>query len=104
MLEPTQPELVDELFIEVDEDHVAMQDGTNQHMRLTTLYTHKEAVGTRRVQLRNKHSFATLATAEIYNTYLPFLSAPMPGIENKRNTWLKIYRDVGFQKLMQFIW
>lgn len=46
LIEPTQPKIVDELFIEVDEDHVAMQDGTKQHMRLATLYTHKEAIGT----------------------------------------------------------
>lgn len=27
---------------------------------------------------------------------LTLLSAPVPGVENKRNNWLKTYRDGGF--------
>jgi len=56
---------------------------------------------TRILEVNNIASSKRLkAKLETYNTYLPLLSAPMPGVENKRNNWLKTYREGRFQKLM----
>lgn len=48
----------DTVYIEVDEDHIHLQDGKSAHVKLATVYTEKKQVGTHRVQLVNKHALA----------------------------------------------
>lgn len=95
LTEPTDLKIVEELIIEVDEDHVAMQDSTNKQMRLATLYTHKEANGTNRVKLCNKHSFTTLHSADAFwqhiDTYCAdhFEHTPKVTIIGDGAAWIK---------------
>lgn len=52
------------IYIEVDEDHVSLQDGRNIQMKLATIYTDKIAVGKNRTELQNKHSFTGLESPD----------------------------------------
>ena len=48
---------IDILFIEADEDHVAMQDGTNKEIKLVYVHEGKELVSKDRYKLKNPRYF-----------------------------------------------
>lgn len=59
---PSQKKIVDVLYIEADEDHVAYQDGKNRFMKLVYVYEgRKQVVGTaKRIELEGKRYFTGL--------------------------------------------
>ena len=88
------------LYIEVDEDHVSLQTGKNINMKLATVYTDKVDVGSNRMELVEKHSFAGLETPEEFwmqiDSYLAdaYMGSPKVYIIGDGARWIKRGLDV----------
>lgn len=73
---PEKKELA-RLYIEADEDHVAMQDGTNQQMKLVYVHEGQQQIGRKRKALMGVRRFTGLykgASDELWYEVLDYLS------------------------------
>ena len=88
------------VYIEVDEDHVSLQTGKNINMKLATVYTDKVDVGSNRIELVEKHSFAGLETPKEFwmqiDSYLAeaYVGSPKVYIIGDGAKWIKRGLDV----------